>query len=458
MIFFKKKKNAVVEPEIDLNALGGSGPENQQREIAARQIEQMVPAKELLYDALVKRADKIMLDFTRDAVAGQYMIDGLWHNVDVRDRATGDGMLAVLKTLCGVKVEERRARQEGKFQIEHQLTKAKFVGTLTSQGVKTGERAIIDLVAKKRKEFKTLDDLGMRPQMQQRLLEHMRAPQGLVLIAAPPGNGFTTTWNVSLRSTDRMLRDFLGVEDKAKHETDVENINITTFDGAAGVTPDQLLQKLMLTQPEVIVFSDLCNGATVDKLCGYANDPREGKLVIAGVRAQDACEALLRVLLLKADAKEFAKSVRAVLCARLVRKLNDTCKQPYTPPPQLLTKLGIPAGRVKVLYKEWTPPPPPTPEEEKEIRKRKAKLPPTACPLCEQDGPLCNGIGYRGRTGIFELLDVDDQLREALVKEPKLEVLRKIARANGHRSLQEEGILLVAQGLTSLTELQRVLK
>ena len=224
------------------------------------------------------------------------------------------------------------------------------------------------------------------------------------------------------------------------------------------MTPDKLLPKLMLTQPEVIVFSDLCNAATVNKLCEYANDPREGKLVIAGVRAQDACEALLRVLLLKAAPKEFATAVRAVLCVRLVRKLNDICKQPYTPPPQLLAKLGIPAGRVKVLYKEWTPPPPPTPEEEKESEKRKLKLPPTACPLCEQDGPLCHGIGYRGRTGIFELLDVNDQLREALVKEPKLEVLRKIARAAGHRSLQEEGILLVAQGLTSLTELQRVLK
>jgi len=308
MIFFKKKKNAVVEPEIDLSALGGSGPENQQREIAARQIEQMVPTKELLYDALVKRADKIMLDFTRDAVAGQYMIDGLWHNVDVRDRATGDGMLAVLKTLAGLKIEERRVRQEGKFQIEHQLTKAKFIGTLTSQGVKTGERAIIDLVAKKRKDFKTLNELGMREQTQQRLLEHMRAPQGIVLIAAPPGNGFTSTWNVSLRSTDRMLRDFLGVEDKAKHETDVENINITTFDGASGVTPDKLLPKLMLTQPEVIVFSDLCNGATVDKLCTYANDPREGKLVIAGVRAQDACEALLRVLFVELILEKISNS------------------------------------------------------------------------------------------------------------------------------------------------------
>jgi len=459
MIFFKKKKQETVGPPIELNALGGSGPEIQRREIDARQIEQIVPVKEMLYDALIKRADRIMLDYTRDAVAAQYMIDGLWHTVDPRDRATGDGMLAVLKTLTGMKVEERRVRQEGKFQIEHEQTKAKFVGTVTCQGVKTGERVIIELAPKKRKDFKTLDELGMREQMQQKLLEHMRAPQGIVLISAPPASGFTTAWNVCLRSTDRMLRDFLGVEDKAKHETDVENINITTFDGAAGETPDKMLPKLMLTQPEVVVFSDLCNAATVNKLCEYANDPREGKLVIAGVRAQDACEALLRVLLLKADAKEFAKAVRAVLSVRLVRKLNDTCKQPYTPPPQLLAKLGIPAGRVQVLYKEWAPPPPPaTPEEEKAERKRKAKLPPAACPLCEQEGSLCHGLGYRGRTGIFELLEVNDQLREALVKQPKLEVLRQLARTAGHRGLQEEGILLVAQGITSLTELQRVLK
>jgi type II secretory ATPase GspE/PulE/Tfp pilus assembly ATPase PilB-like protein len=97
-----------------------------------------------------------------------------------------------------------------------------------------------------------------------------------------------------------------------------------------------------------------------------------------------------------------------------------------------------------------------TPEEEK--RQAKEILPPGACPLCRLEGPQCNGIGYRERTAIFELLEVNDQLREAIVKQPKLEVLRNIARAAGHRSLQEEGILLVAKGATSLSELQRVLK
>jgi type II secretory ATPase GspE/PulE/Tfp pilus assembly ATPase PilB-like protein len=295
----------------------------------------------------------------------------------------------------------------------------------------------------------------MREAMQDRLREHLRAPQGLVLVSAPPGEGFTTTWNVVLGSTDRLLRDFIGIEDKNKHETDVENVNMTTFDGAAGETPDKLLPKLMLKQPDVVTLSDLCNAATVNKLCELANAAKEGRLVVAGVRATDAVEALLRVLLLKASAKEFAQAVRAVVGVRLVRKLNDTCKQPYQPPPQLLQKLGIPPGRVKALYREWTPPPP-DPEEDQ--KKKKKKLPAGACPFCDQEGPQCGGIGSRGRTGVFELLEMNDKLREALLKQPKLDVLRKIARASGHRGLQEEGILLVAQGITSLNELQRVMK
>ena len=449
-----KKKQVVVEPPLDLLSTSGSGPENHKREIEVRQHEAVVPTKELLYDALSKRTNKVMLDFTRDAAAGRYLIDGVWHNIDSRDRAVADGMLVVIKLLCGLKPEERRARQEGSFLVEHKSTHAKFVAKLTTQGVQTGERVIIDLGPKKPKLLKTLDDVGMREQMQERLLEHLRAEQGLILIAAPPGGGFTTTWNVSLNSTDRMLRDFLAIEDVDKHETDIENVKVETFKGAAGETPDAMLPKLMLTQPDVIVASDLCNAATVNYLMKLANDPKEGKLIVGGVRAKDSVEALLRVLLLKASVKEFAKAIRGVLCVRLIRKLSDTCKQPYQPPPQLLAKLGIPQGRVKVLYREWQAPPP-DPEADK---KKKPELPPTACPLCEQEGPWCHGIGYHGRTGIFEFLEVNDQMREALVKQPKLDVLRKIARASGHRGLQEEGILLVAQGITSLTELQRVMK
>ena len=103
-------------------------------------------------------------------------------------------MLVALKSLAGLKPNELRARQEGGFLIEHDVTKVKFVGTLTCQGVKTGERVVMEVVSKKKKPFKTLEDIGMREAIQERLREHLRAQQGIVLISAPPGGGFTTTW------------------------------------------------------------------------------------------------------------------------------------------------------------------------------------------------------------------------------------------------------------------------
>lgn len=199
-----------------------------------------------------------------------------------------------------------------------------------------------------------------------------------------------------------------------------------------------VLPKLMLKEPEVLVMPNLVNGETAEFLCDQAN--KHKKLVFAAVPAKEAVEALLRVLLLKVPAESFAKAVHAVVNQRLIRKLCENCKQPYEPPPQLLQRLGIPPGRVTTLYREWQPT-----GDEKEDKKF-------------VDCETCGGIRYRGRTAIFEFLSVDDSIRQVLVKQPKLEVLRKYARQAGCRSMQEEGILLVARGVTSLNELQRVLK
>jgi type II secretory ATPase GspE/PulE/Tfp pilus assembly ATPase PilB-like protein len=140
------------------------------------------------------------------------------------------------------------------------------------------------------------------------------------------------------------------------------------------------------------------------------------------------------VLLLKVPPKMFAPQVFGVLNQRLVRRLCEECKEAYTPSPAMLKKLGIPPGRIDFFYK------PPDPAEVEEV--------------CEH----CGGIGYYGRVGVFELLTVDDKLRQAMMTDPKLETLRKVVRASRHRSLQDEGLLLVAQGITSLAELSRVLK
>ncbi|MCU0962547.1 MAG: hypothetical protein MUF48_20825 [Pirellulaceae bacterium] len=151
----------------------------------------------------------------------------------------------------------------------------------------------------------------------------------------------------------------------------------------------------------------------------------------------------MRLLALKPRQPEkVAATITAAVNQRLIRLLCETCRQAYEPPAALLEKLGIPKGRVEVLYREFQPPPPGT-------KKRKGE--PEIC-------PDCGGLGYKGRTAFFELIRVSEDMRRALVEQPRPEILRRLAHEAGSLSMQEEGVLLVARGATSVSELQRVLK
>ena len=234
---------------------------------------------------------------------------------------------------------------------------------------------------------------------------------------------------------DRFLREFAAVEDESSRAREVENITVTTYKAADGQSPAAVLPKVFRTEPNVVVVRDLPDADTVALIC---RDVAESdRLVIGSMRAKDFAEALLRVLMLKAPPEEVAAAVSAVLCQRLVRKLCDLCKEAYAPAPQVLQQLGIPAGRVRAFYR----PRQPKPDEGKKD-------------LCRE----CGGVGYKGQTAIFELLSLDDNVREVLATTPKLDLLRQAARKAGMKSLQEEGILLVARGVTSLPELMRVMK
>ncbi len=381
--------------------------------------------RELLVDVFARRGEALMLDYTQQAVGVRIQVDGLWTNGEPLDRETGDGMLAVLKIISSLNPGERRKRQQGEFEASY--GKKKYTCTITTQGTKTGERALIQF-DDGASQFEKLPDLGMREKMVDQVREILAHNEGFFLISAPPGAGLTATIAGALGSADRYTRDFKAVEDKQNLEAPIENIEQVTYDSAAGESPDSILPQLLLKHPDVIVCRDLVNLQTVDILCGQA----EGRLVISSIRAKDCVEALLRVLAFKAEPEKFANVVTGVINQRLVRRLCDTCKEAYAPQPQLLKKLGLPAGRVEALYR-----PPQQPEE-----------------VC----PDCGGMGYLGRIGVFELLVVGDHMRQYLAKGAKLDVLRKVARKEGMRSLQEEGILLVAKGVTSLPELMRVLK
>jgi type II secretory ATPase GspE/PulE/Tfp pilus assembly ATPase PilB-like protein len=419
-------------PDIQFKAMGGATDrDNSVNLITARQSPGFLPARELFDDAIHQRATHVMLDYTPEAVGVRYQVDGVWHDRAALDRESGDAMLAVFKGLAALKVDNRRSRQSGTFGVE--VAKEKITAKIVSQGTQTGERVLLQMEETKL-PFNSLDDIGMRTKLQEQLVG-MFSQNGLLVFSAMPGGGLTTTMDVALSSTDRFIRNFVAVVEESKREREIENVHVTTFSSAAGETPATVLPKLIRTYPDVIVVRDVADLETLSILCEQAGEKR---LVITSVRAKEAVEALLRLMMLKIPPAEFTPTVIGVLNTRLIRKLCEKCKEAYPPPAEVLKQLGLPAGRIESLYRTPTQPIDPKHPEV----------------VCDQ----CQGIGYYGRTAIFELLVVDDDIRTVLSTAPKLENLRAAARKGKKRSLQDEGVLLVARGVTSIQELLRVLK
>ena len=394
--------------------------------------------KVIFADAIARRVDQIALEYTAEAVAVRYLVDGLWHEMPVMDRQTGDAALYALKQLASLDPADRRSKQTGQFGISVPGRKLKV--ELTSQGVKTGERAVRKVI-QERKKGMTLHELGMVDEMERRLRPHLNRP-GVVIVSCLPGDGLTTSWNAVLDASDRVIRDFVALVPKGHTDTNVDNVEKIPFDPASNEDASKVLRTTLLKQPEAIVLPEPGVGGLLAPLLDEALD--EQRFVITRIPARSAAEASLR-LATTVDREKFAKAVTAIVYHRLVRRLCDGCKQPYAPTPQLLQKLGA-TRRIETLYKQWEPPPP---EERVDKKGRPIEIPPC---------PTCGGLGYLGRIAIFELLEVDDEIRKAMVKANSVEAVQIAAKRQGHRSLQTEGLELVFDGVTSLPELQRVLK
>lgn len=392
----------------------------------------------LIAEAIQRESFTTVLDYSARQVNVRFQIDGMWHAGAPMDRESGDFMLATLKKIAGMEYRERRARQEGNFTTLFQKIKQKV--RVVSQGIQTGERVAIYLDWK-RPPLETLDDLGMRASMKAQLFNVLQGDDtGIVMVSALPGEGYTAAWRGVLSLCDRLTRDYFVLEEVHEIEPEVININSMTFDRAKGETALSPLTALLLKQPDVLAFNELPDAETIDGIVELSTDRKMPMFVRAP--GKHALDSLLRLLVLKPNVAAFAKRLDAVVSMRLIRKLCESCKISFVPHPSLLQKLGLPPGRIGELYKPYLFKPGMLDDKEEEI------------PPC----PKCRGIGYKGRTGIFELLMLNDELRTALIQAPRLEKLTAIAAASRHISMQQEGIVLVARGLTSIEELQRVLK
>lgn len=447
MLRKKKKKSggssgdAVDLPKLDFKPKVADKQEQQGILIACRGMEQFPAAVLLAAQALKARADQILLDYSQQGVAVRFRVDGMWENMPPMDRPTGDGLLVIYKRLCVLNASDRRSRQQGVLPVTFRGDD--WIFDFMSQGVPTGERVLIRIEPKK-PVLKTLNDLGMREKMQEQLKTLLNSSDALFLFSGAPGHGLPTTWRVGLESADRFVRDFHSIEDVQLGDPELINIGKHTFDSQAGETAMTVLKSLLLKQPDVLVLPDLGGADVVRLICEEVLE--EHRYAITRMTANSSVEGLLKLLATyKESAKSLVKMTCGVLNQRLVRRLCLECRQPYQPTPQLLQKLGIPAGRVKVLYQPFIPPPP--------EQRVDANGKPIEIEICKK----CEGRGYYGRAAIFELLALNDEIRQAVLNKPRPENVLQVARQQGFLTLQEEGVLAVATGLTSLQELQRVL-
>ena len=392
---------------------------------------------QIMAEIATKRSKVTVLDFNQVQVNIRFQIDGIWHSMPQMDRETGDYMAATLKKLAGMNYQDRRSHQKGKFEIQFPKYKTKY--RVESQGVPTGERIAI-FAEIEMLDIYNLEECGMRPKLIERVKEKMsRNDSCLNLVVGLPGEGYTTAWRSVLAGTDRLMRDFFVIEEQSRVEEEVINVSSITYNESAGETLLSPLPNLLLKEPNVLAFTELSNGQLINDVMDISNDYQLP--IFTRVPGKHAIDGLLRFLLLKPNLNNVIDKLSLVVAMRAIRKPCTRCRIPMIPNPGTLQQLGIPQGRVKEIYQAFVYKPGMVDEDGEEIE------------ICHH----CQGLGFRGLTGIYEVLDVNDEIRKALKTNPRLDHVAAVARSQRHVSMRDEGILLIARGTTSIEELQRIL-
>ena len=425
--------------EVSFSPGGADANEKQARLIRGRQSQEFPTLKNVIYDAQFKRTEQLMMDCGRDGARLRMLVDGVWHPSPPMEREMSDGMVTSLKDLAGLNPADRRNQQSGSFEIKSEFGKSKL--NIRTQGVPTGERVFINF-AQAKKDILKLEELGMFPDMVQKVCESLNTP-GLSIISAPAGHGLTTTWQGAIFSSDRLTRDCIGFYDSDETETDIENIVPKSYNSAAGESSYDSLKKTLLSQPDAIIAPTVADSETMDLLVQQANE-EEKRSVIIRSQASTAAEAFLRIYAQAKDRNAFLTAAKIVTGQRLLRRLCGDCRMEVRVNPKMIQKLGGNPKKQGTLFNQYKLPPP---EQRVDEKGQPIEFPPCS---------TCGGIGYIGRVAAYETLELNEQLRAFIRKQPQAAAIEAAAVKLGKTPLANQAYKLVLLGVTSLAEVQRV--
>jgi type IV pilus assembly protein PilB len=372
----------------------------------------------VITQGLRDRASDIHIEPSGDRVRVRYRIDGALTDVLDLPGSIGPALVSRVKILGGMNIVERRRPQDGQIRMDVEGREVDI--RVSTTAVVGGEKVVMRLLDKSRPLFE-LAQLGMPEDTADRYSALIHSPYGMVICAGPTGGGKTTTLYASLGELNSPDRNIMTIEDPVEYTFD--SINQIQINEQAGVTFAGGLKSILRQDPDVILVGEIRD---VDTARIAVQSALTGHLVLSSLHATEAVSALYRLLDMGIESFLIASSVTAVVAQRLVRRSCTSCLERYEPSPEELGFLQAFGG--------GEPP--------------DGFVHGAGCHFCAH-------TGYMERIGVYELLSVTDEVRELIVDRAPHDQMRKLARTQGMRTLQEQAVRLVQDGTTTAAEVMR---
>jgi general secretion pathway protein E len=371
----------------------------------------------LVAQAVKDRASDVHIEPQEDRLRIRYRIDGILHDMYSFPLNIHAALVSRIKILSEMDISEQRRPQDGQFSIKVGNNSVDI--RAATMDTPNGERVTLRILDKSLALF-TLEELGFRTDVLKFYRAMLKSPLGMLLVAGPTGSGKTTTLYASINELNRNERNILTIEDPIEYS--FMDINQTQVNNKAGLTFASGLRAIMRHDPDVILVGEIRDKDTVTTAIQAA---LTGHLVLSSIHANDAVGVLYRLMDLGAEIPSISSTLIGVLSQRMVRRICTNCRTPFQPPEEELAAFHREMGEEVMVFYHGT-----------------------GCNLCAN-------TGYRGRTGIFEFMVMNETIRKMLRADAGADEIKTQAIAGGMVTMRRDGLMKVKEGLTTISEINR---
>ena len=423
-------------------ALAKSG-KDQDLQKAASDLPVIKITNTLIRHAINQSASDIHIEPTEEAMIVRYRVDGILHDIMTLPKDLLPFVVARIKVLSNLKLDERRLPQDGRFKVNDDNINVSFrVSVLPVYG---GEKVVMRLLDESSKGL-TLEQVGLEGLDLEKVQAGIRKPNGMILVSGPTGSGKTTTLYTVLDLLNSREVNISTVEDPIEYR--MPGINQTQVHPKIGLTFAAGLRALLRQDPDIILVGEIRDEETAEIA---AHAAMTGHLVLSTIHTNSAAAAMPRLIDMGIESYLVATTLNLVIAQRLVRKICPHCTMTFKLDEKQIASLEklIEIETILALMKKD-----PRMPDELDGVKSFADLEFTKGKGCDR----CSQSGYKGRLGIFEVLEVDDDLAKMITQEKPSQEIEAAAREKGMRTMLEDGFLKAILGMTTIEEILRVTK